>query len=217
MIRTIRESCYGRPIFVSNCVQADHGLRPRVKEVGDAGPLSRRFQLWMSVSSDGFRNEADWDSEPKGLGTGLKGQPLQTNQKSTRRCHFMHAMSRDRLIDDQPVQSYALDRVPELVEVDWFLDIAVSPQVVTGHQIPLFFRGGHNDDWDSPAQLGCTRWLPVPHQGSQEWRKGNFVELEQFQAPETQRAVREERPVTTLLSLPSLVGTDVRKCKEAAC
>src|ERR1700682_6273813 len=51
-----------------------------------------------------------------------------------------------RLIDDQPVQSHALDRLPELFEVDWFLDIAVSSQVVTGRQIPFFFRRGHDDD-----------------------------------------------------------------------
>src|ERR1700693_2745318 len=53
-----------------------------------------------------------------------------------------------RLIDDQPVQSHALDRFPELFEVDWFLNIAVSSQVVTGRQIPLLFRRGHDDDRD---------------------------------------------------------------------
>src|SRR6202171_983395 len=55
-----------------------------------------------------------------------------------------------RLIDNQPVKSHALDRLPELFEVDWFLNIAVSSQVVTGRQIPLFFRRGHDDDRDRP-------------------------------------------------------------------
>src|SRR5580704_406263 len=52
---------------------------------------------------------------------------------------------RGRLIGDQPVQSHGLDRIPELVEVHRFLDIAVRSQVVTRHQIPLFFGGRHND------------------------------------------------------------------------
>ena len=52
------------------------------------------------------------------------------------------------LIDDQPVQSHALHSLPELVEVDWFLDIAVSSQVVPGYQVPLFFGRGHDDNWD---------------------------------------------------------------------
>ena len=41
------------------------------------------------------------------------------------------------------------DRLPKSLEVNGFLDIAVSSQIVTGHQIPFLFRGGHNDDWDS--------------------------------------------------------------------
>src|ERR1700690_3238276 len=53
-----------------------------------------------------------------------------------------------RLIGDQPVQAHRLDGLPELVEIDRFLDIAVGSQVVTGHQIPLFFGGGHNDHRD---------------------------------------------------------------------
>src|ERR1700676_4508470 len=53
-----------------------------------------------------------------------------------------------RLIDDQPVQSDALDRFPELFEIDWLLNVAVSSQVVAGRQVPLFFRRGHDDDRD---------------------------------------------------------------------
>src|ERR1700675_2338386 len=64
------------------------------------------------------------------------------------RSQFAHATDWGRLIDDQPVQAHVLDRLPELVEVDRLLDIAVSSQVVTARQVPLLFRGGHNNDWD---------------------------------------------------------------------
>jgi hypothetical protein len=40
-------------------------------------------------------------------------------------------------MNDEPVKSYGPDRFPELVKVDRLLDIAVSPQVVTRHHVPL--------------------------------------------------------------------------------
>src|SRR6202166_1778395 len=71
----------------------------------------------------------------------------------------MYAIDWDRLIRNQPIQSHGFDRLPELAEVDRFLDIAVRPQIVSTHQIPFFFRGSHNDDWDglgSPVTLDLS-------------------------------------------------------------
>src|SRR5580658_7113228 len=53
-----------------------------------------------------------------------------------------------RVVGDQPVQSHALHRLPELLEVNWFLDIAIGSQVVARDQIPLFFRRRHDDNRD---------------------------------------------------------------------
>src|SRR5271169_6234640 len=64
-------------------------------------------------------------------------------------CQMLGIFHDGRLIDDQPVQSDGLDRLPELFEINWFLDIAVSAQIVTGHQIPLFFRRSHDHDRDN--------------------------------------------------------------------
>src|ERR1700678_2124278 len=66
-----------------------------------------------------------------------------------RSCQMPDVLSRERgLIGAQPVQSYALHRPSELVEVDRLLDVAVSPQVVTSHQVALFFGGGHDHHRD---------------------------------------------------------------------
>jgi hypothetical protein len=45
------------PIFMLNSVQAEHGLRPRVKEVGDVGPqdtgsLAARTRLAFTLLGD---------------------------------------------------------------------------------------------------------------------------------------------------------------------
>jgi hypothetical protein len=44
------------------------------------------------------------------------------------------------MIDDQPVQSHARDRFPELVEVDRLLDVAVSALVSGYNQVVLLLR-----------------------------------------------------------------------------
>src|SRR5208337_712821 len=82
------------------------------------------------------------------LGWGASHDPALVSVMS-RACQMLETFHYGRLIDDQPVQSDCLDRLPELIEVNWFLDIAVGPQVVTGHQVPLFFRRGHDDDGDN--------------------------------------------------------------------
>jgi len=61
-------------------------------------------------------------------------------QMSTPRYQFVYAIDRNRLIDDQPVQPDALNRLPKLVEVDRFLNITVRSQVVTVHEVAFFFR-----------------------------------------------------------------------------
>src|ERR1700687_5874763 len=117
-------------------------------------------------------------------------------------CQLLRSLHDGRLIDDQPVQSDRLDRLPELSEVDWFLDIAVSPQVVTGHQIPLFFRRSHDDDWDG---LGPRVTLDL-------FEHFHPVDLGQFQIQQHQlgRMIKRsvgERPATedkvqSLLAIP---------------
>jgi Stage II sporulation protein E (SpoIIE) len=60
------------------------------------------------------------------------------------RCLFGDAgnsIAHGRLVDHKPVQADTFDRLPELIEVNRFLDVAVRPQSIALHQVPLFLRG----------------------------------------------------------------------------
>src|SRR5437867_7078876 len=60
-----------------------------------------------------------------------------------------YTIDHGRLIGDQPVQPYLLDCISKLVEIHGLLDVAVCAQAITIHEIPLFFRGSHDDHGDS--------------------------------------------------------------------
>src|ERR1700690_862964 len=49
------------------------------------------------------------------------------------------------LVDHQPIQAQSFDDLPELLEIDRLLDIAVNPQVVALNQVSLLAGGCHDD------------------------------------------------------------------------
>src|SRR5216684_53837 len=129
MSGSCKPSCCSNSL--SSCTTATEIEKPPFRR--DSATSSASSSLSSTCST---RNWPGWGT---GLLAAIMNQP----------CQMPGILHYWRLIDDHPVQAYALHCLPELVEIDRLLDIAVGSQVVTRHQIPLFLRGGHDDDRDS--------------------------------------------------------------------
>src|SRR5258706_8000322 len=57
---------------------------------------------------------------------------------------WVKGLVRRESVHYQPIKSQSLDRLPELLKIDRFLDVTVDAEFVTVDHIPLFPGGSHN-------------------------------------------------------------------------